>query len=142
MTHAYKLTTIDNSSINNSVEIPAAIFSQLTIQGWKLLWSPPEDCTTILGPVVAKLNIRGVSDAVKDFNQIKKTARNTFDLYKMNELYGAEWYEVKIYVVRDYMSSENISAYQVLIFETPPKGKVQYHTLSMYYPLFCSVITT
>lgn len=98
-------------------------FGQLKIQDWKLLWDPPEDCTTILGPIIAKIKIRGISYAVKTFMEIKTTEKNFLDLAKMENIYGAEQYVAMVHAVRNHSSLENISIYQKLEFETPPKGK-------------------
>lgn len=103
------------------------------MQGWKLLWSPPEDCSKISGPIKAKIKIRGISDAVKDIHLIKQTLFYFFDLDKIQpKLHGVERYAVTIYVIRDYNSPENVSAYQEYEFETPPTGKTLYITICSY----------
>ena len=113
-----------NKKINGFIEIPSEIFSQLTIQNWKLSWSPPEDCTTISGALKARIRIHGISDAVKYFNITKQTSRNYIDLSGLDpKLNGLERYMATVYVIREFMSKENASAYKKIEFETPPTGK-------------------
>jgi len=113
------------------LETPTEVFSQLKVQDWKLSWHPPEDCTTISGPIKARIKIRGISDAVKDkIYKTKQTLYYSFDLNKIEpKLHGAERYLAKIYLIRDYASQENDSAYQEYEFETPPTGKISYYTI-------------
>lgn len=102
----------------------------MTVQGWKLSWRPPEDCTTISGLLFARIKIRGISDAVKDFYEIKQTSFYFYDLYKIKPiLHGVERYLATIYVIRDYSCPENVFAYQEYEFETPPRGKIRYYNL-------------
>ncbi|XP_012054080.1 PREDICTED: receptor-type tyrosine-protein phosphatase F-like [Atta cephalotes] len=101
-------------------EIPSELFNQLTIQNWKLSWSPPEDCTTISGALKARIRIHGISDAVKYFNITKQTSRNYIDLSGLDpKLNGLERYMATVYVIREFMSKENASAYKKIEFETP-----------------------
>ncbi|KAL6423361.1 hypothetical protein ACFW04_010167 [Cataglyphis niger] len=118
----YKSMAAEISFDTNISEMPKEVFSQLKVQGWKLSWRPPEDCTTISGPIKAKIKIRGISDAVKNgFNIIKSTVSYSFDLSTIKpKLHGIERYMATIYVIRDYGSLENVSAYQEYEFETPP----------------------
>ncbi|XP_011698918.1 PREDICTED: receptor-type tyrosine-protein phosphatase mu-like, partial [Wasmannia auropunctata] len=110
--------TIFNTSQS---EIPSEIFSQLRVQDWTLSWSPPEDCTTISGSLKTRIKIQGVSDAVKDYNVIKETSYKSLDLAQLSpKLNGVERYLATIYVIRDFLSKENASAYQKYEFETPP----------------------
>ncbi|XP_032672067.1 uncharacterized protein LOC116844537 [Odontomachus brunneus] len=104
-----------------ATEVPAVTFSQLRMQDWILSWKPPENCTTILGPLkVTRVEIRGISDAVKNFYVIKNTSRNYLDMHEL--LYGAERYVVKIFALRDYGHQVNSSAYKEYEFETPSKA--------------------
>lgn len=116
-------------TVNNFTEIPTEVFSQLKVQGWKLSWHPPEDCTTISGPIKAKIKIRGISNAVKDMIIItKNTVSYSLDLGKIEpKLHGVERYMATVYVIRDYTSLENVFAYQEYEFETPPTGKILYY---------------
>ncbi|KAL6261513.1 hypothetical protein P5V15_006601 [Pogonomyrmex californicus] len=100
-------------------EIPSETFSQLRVQDWKLMWNAPEDCSTITGSMIARIKIRGISNAVKDFEVIKQTTRYFLELDKL-KLNGVERYEVKIYVIRGYSKPENTSAYRIYEFESPP----------------------
>jgi len=119
--------------INVFIEIPSEIFSHLRVDGWVLSWRPPEDCTTISGPLKARIKIHGISDAVKYFNVTKtlnqildqKTNRYCFNLDQLHlKLYGVERYEATVHVIRDFNSKENASANQTYEFETPAKGKM------------------
>ncbi|XP_067211050.1 receptor-type tyrosine-protein phosphatase S-like isoform X2 [Linepithema humile] len=107
-------------------EIPTETFGPLTLSTKLILsWSKPEDCKTISGRLKARIKIDGVSDAVKNFSfvsqaQPSQDQLNYFDLKKISELYGAEQYMVRVYVVRDENSSENASAYQKRLFTLPP----------------------
>lgn len=97
------------------------------VQDWKLSWRPPEDCTTISGPLIARIKIQGISDAVKYFNVTKQTTYTNFYLDQLNpKLNGLERYLATLYVIRDYNSKENITAYQKYEFKTPPTGKTYY----------------
>ncbi|CAL1680484.1 unnamed protein product [Lasius platythorax] len=117
----YKSMAAGTSFDTRSSEIPTEVFGQVTVQGWKLSWRPPEDCTTISGLLFARIKIRGISDAVKDFYEIKQTSLDFYDLDKIKpKLHGVERYLATIYVIRSYSSLENASAYQEYIFETPP----------------------
>ncbi|XP_018393883.1 PREDICTED: receptor-type tyrosine-protein phosphatase U-like [Cyphomyrmex costatus] len=102
-------------------EIPSEVFSQLTIQDWILSWSVPEDCTTISGPLKSRIKIQGISDAVKYFNTTKQTSFYYIDLKGLDQkLNGLEQYKATVYVIREFVSKENASAYQTFEFETPP----------------------
>ncbi|XP_011684759.1 PREDICTED: phosphatidylinositol phosphatase PTPRQ-like [Wasmannia auropunctata] len=93
----------ETAFITAQSEIPSEVFTQLKIQDWKLSWSPPEDCTTILGSLKARIKIQ-------DLDQLSP---------KLN---GVERYLATVYVIRDFLSKENASAYQKYEFETPPTG--------------------
>lgn len=94
----------------------------MKFQNWILSWSPPENCTAILGPLnVAKIEIKGINGAVKNFNVTKNTQNSEIDLQEI--LYGAEQYVAKIFALRNFDGEINISAYEEHKFETPSKGK-------------------
>ncbi|XP_012542412.2 receptor-type tyrosine-protein phosphatase F [Monomorium pharaonis] len=113
-------------------EIPSEVFSKLKVQDWKLSWMPPEDCTTILGPIKARINIRGISDAVKYFKTNEITSSNFLDLSTLNpKLNGAELYVATVYVIRDYSTKEYVSAYQKYKFETPPTAPPRVNNLEI-----------
>ncbi|GAB1866951.1 protein-tyrosine-phosphatase [Camponotus japonicus] len=118
----YNSMAAERSFDTKSSEIPTEVFSHLKVQDWKLSWGPPKDCTTISGPIKARIKIRGISDAIKDkIYKAKQTLYYFFDLNKIEpKLHGAERYLAKIYVIRDFRSQENDSAYQEYEFETPP----------------------
>ncbi|XP_011873328.1 PREDICTED: receptor-type tyrosine-protein phosphatase F-like [Vollenhovia emeryi] len=117
----YFSSIVETTFSTEQSDIPSEVFSQLKVQDWKLLWSPPEDCTTISGTLTARIIIQGISDAVKYFNVTKQTSLSYFDLNKLNpNLNGAERYVATIYVIRNFTSKENASAYQKYEFETPP----------------------
>lgn len=87
------------------------------------MWHPPEDCTTISGSLKARIKIQGVSDAVKHFDLTKQTVSYYLDLNQLHpKLNGVERYMATVYVIRDYGSKENVSAYQQYEFDTPPRG--------------------
>lgn len=96
------------------------------MEGWKLLWNQPDDCTTISGPIFARIRIRGISDAVKEFGVVTDTKNDYLNLNKIKTLHGAEQYLIKLYVIRDYNTRENASAYIETLIDTPPKGKIPY----------------
>ncbi|CAL1680481.1 unnamed protein product [Lasius platythorax] len=119
----YKSMAAGISFDTGSSEIPTEVFGPVTVQGWKLSWRPPEDCTTISGLLFAKIKIRGISDAVKDFYEIKQTLFDFYDLDTIKPiLHGVERYMATIYVIRGYSSPENVFAYQEYEFETPPRA--------------------
>ncbi|XP_071640949.1 uncharacterized protein [Temnothorax longispinosus] len=102
-------------------EIPSEVFSQLRVQGWNLSWRPPENCTTISGPLISSIKIQGISDAVQYFNVTNETQNYNLNLDQLYpKLNGVERYIATVYVIRDYRSKENVSAYQQYEFETPP----------------------
>ncbi|XP_039309395.1 uncharacterized protein LOC105194038 isoform X2 [Solenopsis invicta] len=112
---------IDMTFDTKPTEIPSEVFSQLKIEDWILLWNPPDNCTTILGPLIAKIVIQGISDAVKYFNVIKYSISYQLNLDELNpKLNGFERYLVTLYVIRDYDKKENTTTYEKLEFETPP----------------------
>jgi len=97
----------------------------LRVDGWVLSWRPPEDCTTVSGPLKAKIKIYGISDAVKYFDVTRKTSYYYLNLDQLYpKLNGVERYVATVYVIRNYTSKENASAYQEYEFETPPTGKI------------------
>ncbi|XP_024890013.1 receptor-type tyrosine-protein phosphatase mu-like isoform X1 [Temnothorax curvispinosus] len=98
-------------------EIPSEVFSQLRVEGWNLLWRPPEDCTTISGPLIARIKIHGISNVVQNYNLTKQTQNSKLELNQLNPF---ERYMATVYVIRKYGSKENASAYQQCEFETPP----------------------
>jgi len=73
----------------------------------------------------ARIKIYGIGDFVKNFSFADSTRSYSYDLKRIiSQLHGAERYVAKVYVIRDLMSSENVSAYQKYEFETPPTGKM------------------
>lgn len=89
-----------------------------------LSWSIP-DCITITGALKARIKIHGIGDFVKNFSFTDETKSYSYDLkYIISQLHGAEQYVAKVYVIRNWKSSENASAYQKYEFETPPAGKI------------------
>lgn len=113
---------ITANNFNNFTEIPAVKFTQLRIQDWILSWKSPENCTAILGPLrVTRVEIRGISDAVKNFYVIRNTSHNYLDTQEA--LYGAERYVAKIFALRDYGHQVNSFVYEEHEFETPSKGE-------------------
>jgi hypothetical protein len=133
-----------NRKIINFLEIPSEVFNQLRVENRKLLWNSPENCMTVSGPLKAKIIIQGISDAVKYFNMTIQTGYSYLDLNKLNpKLNGLERYLVTLYVIRDYKSKENTTAYKQFEFETPPTGKFQcYIAKSILAEYFSNVETT
>ncbi|KAM0726011.1 hypothetical protein ACS0PU_008092 [Formica fusca] len=104
----------------NNSEIPSETFSHLKVEKWKLTWDPPENCTTISGSLMARIIIRGISGSVKDYYITKETSHNFLDLHEIEPiLYSHTRYVATIYVIRNYSSPENTSAYQEYHFTTP-----------------------
>ncbi|XP_076679005.1 receptor-type tyrosine-protein phosphatase F [Andrena cerasifolii] len=110
-------------------DMPTAVYSNLTFQNYTLSWNPPEDCTTISGPIKARIIVKGVSKLMAGFNITKNTVSYFIKLDK--ELYGAEKFEARIYVVRDYKST-NKSSYQEITFTTPPKAPPPVRNLEVF----------
>lgn len=107
---------------DNLTDIPTVTFSQLRIKDWKLSWSPPENCSKISGPLrVARIEIRGISNNVKNFNVVIHINKGSINLYE--ELYGAERYLAKIFALREHGHKINTSVYEKYEFETPSKGE-------------------
>lgn len=98
------------------------MYSNLRFKNYTLSWGAPTDCTTISGPIIAKITVTGISKAVANFTVMKKTAKNFINM--SNVLYGAETYEARIYAIRNYYNEllHNEFLYEKLIFTTPPKG--------------------
>ncbi|XP_032672132.1 receptor-type tyrosine-protein phosphatase F-like isoform X1 [Odontomachus brunneus] len=99
--------------------IPVVTFGTVKMENWVLSWKSPEDCTAILGPLFSKIEIRGISDAVKNFNVTKNT--KLMEITLRNILHGVEHYVAKIFASRGYHKPINTSAYIEYNFETPPK---------------------
>nr|XP_012218963.1 PREDICTED: tyrosine-protein phosphatase Lar-like [Linepithema humile] len=128
----YGSTAIETIFQTNESDIPTEIFSQLILQGQILSWTIPEDCTTITGPLKAKIKIYGISDLVKNFSFTDWTKSYFYDLkHIIPQLHGAERYVAKVYVIRDWKSSENASAFQKYEFETPPAAPPQITNLDV-----------
>ncbi|XP_019695713.2 receptor-type tyrosine-protein phosphatase mu isoform X1 [Harpegnathos saltator] len=114
----------------NASMIPAVTFSKVKIQNWILSWSLPEDCTAILGPLeVARIEIQGVSEGIKNFNVTKNTQITYIDLHDV--LYGAERYVAKIFALRDFGHQVNTSAYIEYEFDTPSKAPPKVNNLEV-----------
>lgn len=101
-------------------DTPTAIYSNLRFQNYTLSWDAPKDCSTISGPVIAKIVVTGISKAVNNFSITIQTAE--YSCYLNDALYGAEIYEARIYAIRINTERRNESRYEKLIFITPPKG--------------------
>ncbi|XP_076299451.1 uncharacterized protein LOC143218248 [Lasioglossum baleicum] len=105
----------------SEAEIPSETFSNIRLERLVLSWRPPEDCSTITDPMKARIIITGVSKAVENFNLTIQTAGNKLNLPQ--ELYGAEDYVAKIYVIRNWDTPHNESAMRTIPFTTPtPKS--------------------
>ncbi|EZA49674.1 hypothetical protein X777_12219 [Ooceraea biroi] len=107
------------------------VFSHVNVQDWNMTWEPPEDCRTITGSLYARIYVRGVSDAHKDFYIMKQTAHNRLSLKEI-KLYNAEIYVATLYVVRHPKGLENPSANQEYVFETPPGAPPRVINLEIY----------
>lgn len=84
-----------------------------------------------MGPIsIARIEIQGISEAIKNFSTIKNTT-NSYKLNVKDFLYGAEQYVVKIFALRDKDLHMNSPNYIEIEFETPPKGKIWYQFLSI-----------
>lgn len=70
-------------------------------------------------PLDARIDIYGLSDAIKTFKTIRFTSLYHLSL-KDIPLYGAELYVAKLYVRRKVSSTLPRQSY---VFETPPGGK-------------------
>ncbi|KAL6261494.1 hypothetical protein P5V15_006583 [Pogonomyrmex californicus] len=104
-------------------EVPSEtiIINQLRVQDWKLLWNSVDDCTTISGPIKFRIEIYGISNAIKNFIMTITTLNNFLDLNEVHpKLNGGEIYIAKIYAIRKYLGLETVIAYQAHKFETPP----------------------
>lgn len=108
-----------NESLTLS-DTPTAIYSNLRFQNYTLSWDAPKDCSTISGPVIAKIVVTGISKPVNNFSITIQTAE--YSCYLNDALYGAEIYEARIYAIRINTERRNESRYEKLIFITPPKG--------------------
>lgn len=101
-------------------DTPTAIYNNLRFQNYTLTWDAPKDCSTISGPIIARIVVTGISKAVKNFSITMQTAEYSY--YLNDVVYGAEIYEARIYAIRSYTEKYNESRYEKLIFITPPKG--------------------
>ncbi|XP_053977491.1 uncharacterized protein LOC128875697 [Hylaeus volcanicus] len=111
-------------------EIPTAVYSDLTTEAYMLTWKPPENCTTISGPLCTRIIITGISKSVVGVNITKQTKQFNIDL--KNILNGTETYEARIYVIRDYGKRHNDLLYQKIIFTMPPKAPPPVRNLEIY----------
>lgn len=109
----------DNDSLSLS-DTPSAVYSNLRFQNYTLTWDAPIDCTTISGPIIAKILVIGISKAVSSFETTEQTVKYSLNLE--HTLYGGEMYEARIYAIRNYTVKYNGLHYEKLIFITPPKG--------------------
>ncbi|EZA48422.1 Receptor-type tyrosine-protein phosphatase kappa [Ooceraea biroi] len=120
--------TIFNTSKS---DVATEVFSQLKAQGWNLTWKPPEDCTTITGPLDAKIKIRSIKDDSENFPIVKYTKYTYLPLYKA-ELYALNQFVARVYVIRAINAAENPSAYQEIEFAVPPGVPPQVTKLDVY----------
>lgn len=121
----WRFTKVSISETNEILilisDIPTAIYNNLRFQNYTLTWDAPKDCSTISGPIIAKIIVTGISEAVKNFSITMQTAEYSY--YLNDVLHGAEIYEARIYAIRNYTTEKhNESRYEKLIFITPPKG--------------------
>ncbi|XP_076650147.1 receptor-type tyrosine-protein phosphatase delta [Halictus rubicundus] len=110
--------------------IPSETFSNVRLEGFVLAWSPPEDCSTITGSLLAKIIITGVSEAVKNFNVTKRTSIETLNV--RNILHGAEDYVARIYAIRSWKSPYDESVVRRFPFRSPPKEPPPVRNLEAY----------
>lgn len=103
------------------IDIATEKFHNVNVQNLNMTWEPPPDCKMITGQLYAKIEIQAINDDVKDLYN-KYTSDYHLDLNTM-QLYGAERYIAKLYVVRHEAGLENRSVYLKCEFETPVKGK-------------------
>lgn len=101
-------------------EIPTAVYSDVKFENYTLSWDAPTDCTTISGPIIAKVNVTGIGKGVANFSMVKQTIKYSLNLN--NVLYGAETYEARVYAIRNSNKMHNEFRYEKLVFTTPPKG--------------------
>ncbi|XP_006558601.1 receptor-type tyrosine-protein phosphatase kappa [Apis mellifera] len=111
-------------------DTPTAIYNNLRFQNYTLSWDAPKDCSTISGPVIAKIVVTGISKAVNNFSITIQTAE--YSCYLNDALYGAEIYEARIYAIRINTERRNESRYEKLIFITPPKEPPPVKNLEIY----------
>ncbi|XP_017766558.1 PREDICTED: receptor-type tyrosine-protein phosphatase T-like [Eufriesea mexicana] len=114
----------------DQTEIPTAVYSDLKFQNYTLSWDPPRDCTTISGPIIAKIVITGMSKAVANFSTVKQTMKYSLNL--INILHGVETYEARVYAIRNYNRMHNEFRYEKLVFTTPPKAPPPVRNLDIY----------
>lgn len=71
-----------------------------------------------MGPLTARIEIQGISDAVKNVSVYRSTSG---DRENMQILNGGERYIAKIFAI--LAGQTNPSVYEECEFETPPKGE-------------------
>ncbi|XP_048512807.1 uncharacterized protein LOC125501358 [Athalia rosae] len=100
-------------------DIPTAKFSnfRFMINFTKLTWSPPEDCTTISGPLRAAVLFFYSSDSMKRVYAIQ-TEHSTLNLQAIN-LTAFTNHTVRLYALRSPTSARNPRMYQSLTWMTP-----------------------
>ncbi|KZC07125.1 Receptor-type tyrosine-protein phosphatase T [Dufourea novaeangliae] len=111
-------------------EIPTETFSNLRQQNYWLTWDPPNDCTTISGPLYSRIIINGISESVMNLSVTKQTWNQRIDCEPF--LSGAETYEAQVYVIRGYNKSHNELLSQRITFTTPPKAPPPVEELEIY----------
>ncbi|XP_026666745.1 receptor-type tyrosine-protein phosphatase T-like isoform X2 [Ceratina calcarata] len=114
----------------NQTEMPTTVYTNLRFHDYVLMWDAPQDCTTISGPIIARINITGVGKAVANHVIIKQTVKYSLNLD--SDLLGSEMYEARIYAIRDYNKQYNPLRYNSLTFTTPPKAPPPVRSLEIY----------
>ncbi|CAK9827233.1 Receptor-type tyrosine-protein phosphatase kappa [Anthophora retusa] len=114
----------------NQTDIATEKYNNFRYENNTLMWDPPKDCTTISGPLVAKIIIYGLSKGVANFSILRKT--KTYSINLSNVLYGAETYMAQIYAIRDYFREHNELLFEKLVFTTPPKAPPPVRNLEIY----------
>lgn len=115
-------------------EIPTSKVSNLRLaDGFNLAWDPPEDCSTITGPVkVTRLEFSCLSEWGKNWNASHETMGYEFDLKRLH-LSPSTRYKVCAYVIRDFHKPVNESNCQELQWTTESVSKILYHFMIDFY---------
>ncbi|XP_066594942.1 receptor-type tyrosine-protein phosphatase F-like [Prorops nasuta] len=103
--------------------IPTSKFSNFTFNDNILSWDLPKNCQTVTGKILAaKIIIKGVSENVKDYEEIHQETENyTLELGTNPRIYGAETYKARLYSLRNFNGEYNQTAFEEISFKTNAK---------------------
>ncbi|XP_012261958.2 receptor-type tyrosine-protein phosphatase delta-like [Athalia rosae] len=113
-------------------DTPTAKFSNFRFVNnfTELAWAPPEDCTTISGPLGAAILFFNSSDSMEQSKTVRRSDY-TLNLRTLN-LIAFTNYTVRLYALRNWNSAQNPRIYQSLSWRTPAQAPPAVTNLTIF----------